>query len=506
VEQQTETGRRLLASLALYQLPVPRSAVAAVMDGPLPEADLQRAVNLGLVEAGRDPARTEPRYFVSPLLDVALREELIDAERTEACRRAARHLYQIWWKAGIGIDEARALEIHRLALQSGESAIAGELADVVANRWVNTHRYREAERLCQDTLRLGEDYRLLHNLARAEVVLGKTPKAKQHYEAALAGCPEINPKTEKTIVSEYAAIQHNLAGLLIQQGDIGRALTLWQDSLALWDQIGDVRGKAATLHQMAGVIARQGDIGRALTLWQDSLALWDQIGDVRGKAATLNNMAGVIAQQGDIGRALTLWQDSLALSDQIGNVGGKAATLANMAWLAASQGDREQAHALYLQSAQALAVIQAWLDLATVLGNLGALDKEDAAVCLGQALWLELHVQVPLDDLLGLTSALLQKIGFDAEPAPLFATAAVLRVLARGQGHPEAERLQGRAFGLLGKCAEERGITAEQFEGWLTGQHLNDPGHVFPAVEQALAELVGDANWLFDRTAALQTE
>jgi tetratricopeptide (TPR) repeat protein len=447
VEQQTEAGRRLLALLALYQLPVPRSAVAAVMDGPVPEADLQRAVSLGLVEAGRDPATTEPRYYVSPLLDAALREELDDAERTEARRRAARHLYQIWWKAGDDIDEARALEIHRLALRAGETAIAGELAGVVSIRWVNSHRYREAERLCQDTLKLGEDYRLSHRLARAEVVLGKTDEAKRHYETALAGCPQINAETEKAIVSEFAAIQHNLAGLLVQRGDIERALGLWRDSLALQEQIGDVGGKAATLHDMAGVIARRGDIERALGLWRDSLALKEQIGNVRGKAVTLHQMAGVIAQRGDIERALGLWRDSLALWEQIGDVRGKAATLHNMAWLAASQGDREQARPLYLQSAQALVGIRAWPDLATVLWNLGALDEEDAIAFLGQALWLALHVQVPLENLLGLASALLQKLGFGAEPAPLFAAAAVLRVQAQGQDHPEAEQLQGRALG-----------------------------------------------------------
>ena len=110
-----------------------------------------------------------------------------------------------------------------------------------------------------------------------------------------------------------------------------------------------------------------------------------------------------------------------------------------------------------------------------MLGNLGALDEEDAIAFLGQALWLALHVQVPLDALLGLASALLEKIGFDAEPAPLFATAAVLRVLAQGQGHPEAEQLQDRALGLLGPVSythldvyKRQGLGRRLYE-WLDG-------------------------------------
>ena len=60
---------------------------------------------------------------------------------------------------------------------------------------------------------------------------------------------------------------------------------------------------------------------------------------------------------------------------------------------------------------------------------------------------------------------------------------------------------------MIGRCAKERGITTEneQFREWLISQRLIDPEHVFPAVEQAFAELVGDANWLFDRAVVLQT-
>ena len=114
--------------LALYQLPVPASAVAAVVDDPLPETDMRRAVNLGLVEAGRDPATTEPRYFVSSLLDVALREELNDTEQTEACRRAARYLYQIQETGPASTKRGRWKSIAGSAVQAGEAVIVSELA------------------------------------------------------------------------------------------------------------------------------------------------------------------------------------------------------------------------------------------------------------------------------------------------------------------------------------------------------------------------------------------
>ena len=57
---------------------------------------------------------------------------------------------------------------------------------------------------------------------------------------------------------------------------------------------------------MARVIAQQGDIERALQLWQASLDLYERINDVQGKAATLANMAYVAGKQGDRTQQLTL--------------------------------------------------------------------------------------------------------------------------------------------------------------------------------------------------------
>ena len=67
---------------------------------------------------------------------------------------------------------------------------------------------------------------------------------------------------------------------------------------------------------MAGVIAQQGDVDRAMTLWQESLELKDKIGDVQGKAATLANMAWAAGQKGDRVQELELnFQAARALAD-----------------------------------------------------------------------------------------------------------------------------------------------------------------------------------------------
>jgi tetratricopeptide (TPR) repeat protein len=293
---------------------------------------------------------------------------------------------------------------------------------------------------------------------------------------------------------------NNMASMIAWQGDIKRALELWQESLNLIGQIGDVQGKAATLSNMAGVIARQGDIKRALDLWQESLAHYEQIGDVSGRATTLNNMAGVIARQGDIKRAIELLQESLALMEQIGDVQGRAATLNNMGWLASEKEDFDEARRLYIEAGKSTVTVRSWLDLITILSNLANLPIEGALGFLAQAAWLAIQVESPAKETLNVIAALLDKLGIEHETAPLLGAAASFIAYVRGQHHPEQERLIEGSVNMLVACAAVRRIKQEaQFEQWLTINGLKDPERVLPALLSALEAMVSEEEWLFDR-------
>ncbi len=229
---------------------------------------------------------------------------------------------------------------------------------------------------------------------------------------------------------------------------------------------------------------------------------WGQesIGNLGGKAATLSNMAGVIAQQGDVDRAMELWQQSLKLLDQIGDVKGKAATLANMAWAAGQQGDAKRELELNLDAARALASAQAWGDLVTVLGNLGAGDTADAVKYLSQAAWLLLRVTKPVGDSVTTTAGLLMKVGPESEAGPLVAAAAIYFAHTRGEKDPKREEMQQLASRMAGACAAARNIEQERFEAWVKEEML-DAAVWLPKLEACLIELGGaDEDWLFDRS------
>ena len=57
---------------------------------------------------------------------------------------------------------------------------------------------------------------------------------------------------------------HNLAIIYANQGEVAKAIALYEKSLELEEKIGDVQGKAATLHELAGIYADQGEVAKAI--------------------------------------------------------------------------------------------------------------------------------------------------------------------------------------------------------------------------------------------------
>ncbi len=111
-----------------------------------------------------------------------------------------------------------------------------------------------------------------------------------------------------------------LANLKANQGDVGGAIALYQQSLDIQERIGDALGKAATLHQMAILKANQGDVGGAIALFQQSLDIQERIGNAQGKAATLAMLGQLLAdKQGDFATAIPYLEESLAILQRIGS-------------------------------------------------------------------------------------------------------------------------------------------------------------------------------------------
>ncbi|MGB3756124.1 MAG: CHAT domain-containing protein, partial [Rivularia sp. (in: cyanobacteria)] len=233
LQQMDDTMREMLQLGLVFELPVPKEALESVCDIADLNKYIDKAVALGLLEVSPDESLRVPRIL--PL------EKTTTQSNREIFKIAAQVLYRWWWEDVESSTEEQVLEIHRLALLGRETEIAAKIASVLGIRWINKSRFREAVKLCKSTLYITEDYRVLHQLARSEAVLGDVELANLHFQKALELCPSEEDKQKATII-------HNFARIYAQRGELDEAIRLYQQSLELLERIGDVQGKAASLH------------------------------------------------------------------------------------------------------------------------------------------------------------------------------------------------------------------------------------------------------------------
>jgi len=96
----------------------------------------------------------------------------------------------------------------------------------------------------------------------------------------------------------YSSLWYELADVYRVRGDLDRALDLYEQARDILDDLGDLKGKAATLHEMANVLVTRGELDQAMDLYRQSLAIQERLGDLRGKAMTLGMMGQVLFAAG----------------------------------------------------------------------------------------------------------------------------------------------------------------------------------------------------------------
>jgi non-specific serine/threonine protein kinase len=133
-------------------------------------------------------------------------------------------------------------------------------------------------------------------------------------------------------------------------GDHAQALVYFEQSLPLLSGEADTSQRARTLTSLALSVFHSGDLERAMMLCTEGLALHQQLGDQRGVAAALANIGLIWQARGDEQRATALWEESLAVRQQIGDQGGAAHVLGLLAGVAVRQGAYARASELYRES------------------------------------------------------------------------------------------------------------------------------------------------------------
>jgi len=185
--------------------------------------------------------------------------------------------------------------------------------------------------------------------------------------------------------SEYSAqrarIMLFLGALTTALADFPAAERFLQQSLALYEELGDRWGAAASLNGLALSARDRSDYSAAHSYFERSLACWRKLPDRQALARCLHNLAYVVNAMGDYRRANWALHEATQIFEQVGDRSGAAWSVSQQADLAREQGEMDAARAsyqraltLFRQSGDDWGVGRALADLGSI-----ACQQDDAA-------------------------------------------------------------------------------------------------------------------------------
>jgi tetratricopeptide (TPR) repeat protein len=150
----------------------------------------------------------------------------------------------------------------------------------------------------------------------------------------------------------FTALSIFQLGLLEEkQGAYASARARFEESLALYRQVGDKQRMVNSLYWLASMFLNQGDATTAAALLEEGLKLAREVGYKVGQADCLRGLCEVALSQGDPAAARTRAEESLGLLREIGGRDDQIAS--SLIWLGrveTRQGNYAAARACYEES------------------------------------------------------------------------------------------------------------------------------------------------------------
>jgi predicted ATPase/class 3 adenylate cyclase len=158
------------------------------------------------------------------------------------------------------------------------------------------------------------------------------------------------------------------AGLL---GYAGLKKELAEESVALYQRLGDRVGIAIPFITLGSIANQEADYDRATRLLKESLNLFNYAGNHWGVGFVLGRLGNTAEIQGDFEQAQKLYEESLQIFNKTGDKENIAWTLYLMGGLAGQVGDDQRAVKLYEEALQIEKIVKSKPVTAWILHNLG---------------------------------------------------------------------------------------------------------------------------------------
>jgi predicted ATPase len=122
-----------------------------------------------------------------------------------------------------------------------------------------------------------------------------------------------------------------------------QAEKVWEQSLALFDQLADEHGRAVLLHRLSISAMIRGDLGRARELVDESHEIHTRTGDFWGQAQTVGTLGAISREEGHEADAFELLERSGQMALEVGVPWWRGGTLGEMAALSLKAGRLDDA-------------------------------------------------------------------------------------------------------------------------------------------------------------------
>jgi len=186
--------------------------------------------------------------------------------------------------------------------------------------------------------------------------------------------------------NERARVSHFLGALATAQRDYPAAEYFLEQSLALYEKLGDRSGIAASLNALAVSARDRGDYSSAQSYFERSLACWRMLPDRLAIARSLHNLSNVIKVRGDYTRARKALREATDIFEELGDRSGAAWSINQQGDIARAQGDMAGARGLYQRALSAFREAGDSWGSARSLTDLGYIDCEQGDHVAAQAL------------------------------------------------------------------------------------------------------------------------
>lgn len=308
----------------------------------------------------------EPRFRMLETIRVYGLECLTASGEEPAVRRAHADYYlalaeaaepaltgpaQTTWLERLETEHDNLRGALRWAEESGEAEIGLRLAGALCQFWLMRGHLREGQERLARLLGLAGASPYTATRAKALTRAGHLADNLSDYTAAHAFFEESlaiwRDLGEK---GSIAAALNDLGWVASHRNDYTTARTLSEESLAIWRELGDKAGIATSLHNLGQIAYFQGEYAAACALCKESLELRRAVGDRRGIAFELGSMGRIVHKQGDYGQATALFEEVRALCQDMGAKQLFAWTSTHLAEVAYDQGNDARATALLEES------------------------------------------------------------------------------------------------------------------------------------------------------------